>query len=285
MVSGLTARMPARFSRRNNIKTKTMRNLYLLFFTFSVLLITSCKTQQVYHHVAVNPDLISPPAIPARPVTRYELPTNRTSEPPENLAWHGDAAVYADAGFTRDGSVAIREVYRFPDVNTTQLEAARKVGIEPFENREQAQPYLSKLTHVFSNRFLLLDPMTHSQPYLTRRATDIIMEIGYRFQTRLVQQGYQPHRIICTSMFRTKDDQRRLSRVNSNAAAVSTHCHATTFDLSYHRFNRISNEGQVPSSQTMADILGEVLDAMRNEGKIYIKFESRQRCYHITSRR
>jgi len=38
-------------------------------------------------------------------------------------------------------------------------------------------------------------------------------------------------------------------------------------------------------NNTMANILGRVLNELRDSGLCYVKYETQQRCYHITSRR
>lgn len=90
--------------------------------------------------------------------------------------------------------------------------------------------------------------------------------------------------MIVTSVLRTRDDVRRLRKVNGNASANSAHQYATTFDITYARFERLSLKGEAANNMRLANILGNVLEQMRKENRCYVKYERRQRCFHITSR-
>jgi hypothetical protein len=122
-------------------------------------------------------------------------------------------------------------------------------------------------------------------PYLPPGAASLLSLIGLRFQQELAKSGYRKHRIVVTSLLRTEADVQRLQRTNSNATRNSCHMYATTFDLSYVRFNRIDTSGSSVDNNTMANILGRVLNELRDSGLCYVKYETQQRCYHITSRR
>ena len=58
----------------------------------------------------------------------------------------------------------------------------------------------------------------------------------------------------------------------------------TTFDISYSSF--IANSDANPRSvDDLKGILAEVLKAMREEEKIWVKYEVKQPCFHITARK
>ena len=61
--------------------------------------------------------------------------------------------------------------------------------------------------------------------------------------------------------------------------------YGTTFDVSFTRFNRISMDGMQPSNRLMANLLGEVICELREEGECWIIFERSQHCFHVTARR
>ena len=111
-----------------------------------------------------------------------------------------------------------------------------------------------------SCQLYLVDPLTHSVPYLTKGARSLLEDLGEGFQYILRREGYRPHRIIVTSLLRTEADVTSLRRVNGNAARNSSHLYATTFDLSYTRFNRLSTEGKPVSNAEMARILAILID-------------------------
>ena len=127
--------------------------------------------------------------------------------------------------------------------------------------------------------------LTHSVPYLTPNAKELLDEIGSLFQKALKEKGIEKHRIIVTSILRTDEDVKQLRKVNGNASAVSAHQYATTFDITYIRYDRLSILGESASTRQLANILGDVLKQLRNEGRCYIKYEHKQHCFHITTRR
>lgn len=182
-----------------------------------------------------------------------------------------------------DNKAAVRSRFHFKDHNTTSVEMAKKIGIEPCETREEAERKVKKLNYIESNRYYLVDNLTHSVPYLGDGARDLLYDIGKRFQKRLKKLGYREHRIIVTSILRTREDIARLRKVNGNAVRNSAHLYGTTFDLSYSRFNRIDMEGNMVDNTTMANILGEVLSELRDEGRCRIIFERNQHCFHVMS--
>ena len=54
----------------------------------------------------------------------------------------------------------------FPDLNDAHLEVAKKIGISPLADREEAEAMKEKLTHITDNEFYAVDSLTHSIPYL-----------------------------------------------------------------------------------------------------------------------
>lgn len=193
----------------------------------------------------------------------------------------------AGAGQTfRDDAVRVPREYHFADLNGEQLESARRFGISrPIKNRKEARRKTRHLKKVRSCQLYLVDPLTHSVPYLTKGARSLLEDLGEGFQYILRREGYRPHRIIVTSLLRTEADVTSLRRVNGNAARNSSHLYATTFDLSYTRFNRLSTEGKPVSNAEMARILAILIEEFRSRGDCVVIFEQNQHCFHITVRR
>ncbi len=173
--------------------------------------------------------------------------------------------------------------YRFGDVNSTHLSSARKNGIKPVSHRNKLQT--ESLTKIKSCDKYLVRHLTHSVPYLTTSSAQLLDDIGTRFQHALKEQGGNKHRIIVTSVLRTEEDVKRLRKVNGNASNNSAHQYATTFDISYISFDRQSLEGKHASDKQLANVLGKVLKQLRDEGRCHIKYEKKQHCFHITSRK
>ena len=192
-----------------------------------------------------------------------------------------------------DGSAVrnrVRSVPRFetsfPDLNDVQLATARRIGITHIENRAEAQKRMDKLVFIGDNPFYSIEQLHQSIPYLIPRAATLLNEIGRAFNDSLVTKGFEPHKLIVTSVLRTREDVNRLRRVNKNASENSCHQHGTTFDISYNRFLQINADGSdsVRWVTAFKSILAEVLRDQREMGTCYVKYEVHQSCFHITAR-
>ena len=113
----------------------------------------------------------------------------------------------------------------------------------------------------------------------------MLEEIGQNFQDSLRAKGVGSYKIVVTSVLRSDDDVKRLRRVNVNATQNSAHRYGTTIDIGYYRFERTDNlyPYEIPKEQ-LRNILAEVLRDMKAKGKMYIKYEVKQGCFHITVR-
>lgn len=184
-----------------------------------------------------------------------------------------------------DATAAVDNSYQFGDLNPKQLAAAKELGITPAETRDKLKERLDNLVKIASNDDYRVDHMEHSMPYLTHGAAQLLSDIGKGFQRRLKEEGYREHRIIVTSALRTIEDQTKLSKNNANAAKQSAHCYATTFDITYTRFYRPTGNGHEIDTKQLANVLGATLKELRDAGRCYVKYEMRQHCFHITSRK
>ena len=142
---------------------------------------------------------------------------------------------------------------------------------------------LDQLEKVKNSKAYSLAPMSHSVPYLRPNAKAALDQIGIAFRDSLKSKGLPDHKIIVTSILRTKEDVERLQKTNSIATSNSCHCYGTTFDISYKQFERVSL-GKSMSQDDLKKVLGEVLRDQRKTGNIYVKHEVSQPCFHITSR-
>lgn len=173
----------------------------------------------------------------------------------------------------------------FTDGQDLQIKAAKKVGVKPKKNREYDFNSDKQLTNIRSLQQIEVDKLDFSVPYLTKEAAKLLADIGQNFTDKLTDKGYRPHKIIVTSVLRTEEDIRKLQKVNGNAVKNSTHAYATTFDITYDRFRRVSTKGNVAYNDVLIETLADVLKDMQNEGRCYVKFERNQHCFHITSRK
>lgn len=173
----------------------------------------------------------------------------------------------------------------FPDQQDVQILAATKHGVKPVQNRLEAENSKGKLVYVGSNPFFYVDKLNNSIPYLVPRASVLLQDIGRAYFDSLLIKGIPLHKIIVTSILRTKDDVAKLRTRNGNATENSCHLYGTTFDICYNRYKQIQTREQ-PRRQVQNDTLkwvfSEVLRDFRNKNRCYIKYEVKQGCFHIT---
>ena len=193
----------------------------------------------------------------------------------------------------KNKSVKIKELNYaslFNDQNGVQLKSAAKFGIkQPLKNRDAADDVKDGLVRIRSNSHYSIAKLTHSIPYLTNGAAELLDMIGKNFLDSLESKGLNPNKIIVTSVLRTEEDIKKLQRSgNPNAVSNSAHCYATTFDITYARFDKIMFKNfrlcESVEPELLKKVLGEVLRDLRNQNKCYVKYEVRQRCFHITTR-
>ena len=176
----------------------------------------------------------------------------------------------------------------FGDLNDVHLAMAKKIGIKPIENREQADRSRGFLKEIKSCDYYAVDSLTYSIPFLIPQAVALLDTLGMNFLDSLEAKGLNPNKVIVTSVLRTKDDVRRLYKSNSNASLNSAHCYGTTFDISWKRFVKVEDPDGRPmqdvNSDTLKLVLSEVLRDLRKKESCYIKYELKQGCFHITAR-
>ena len=194
--------------------------------------------------------------------------------------------------FDKDGKEVKHRIFSvphfgntFPDQQDVQILAATKHGVKPVQNRLEAENSKGKLVYVGSNPFFYVDKLNNSIPYLVPRASVLLQDIGRAYFDSLQIKGIPLHKIIVTSILRTKDDVAKLRTRNGNATENSCHLYGTTFDICYNRYKQIQTREQ-PRRQVQNDTLkwvfSEVLRDFRNMNRCYIKYEVNQGCFHIT---
>lgn len=206
----------------------------------------------------------------------------------------GKALTSASKFFNADGSVVKNKILSvpgysktFPDLQEVQYASAQKWGVSPVANREEAERKKSELVYVASNPYFHVDPLKSSVPYLVPRASNLLHEIGNNFFDSLQLKGVPLHKLIVTSVLRTKEDVTKLRGHNGNATENSCHLYGTTFDICYNRYKTVEAPGESRRevrNDTLKYILAEVLRDMREAGKCYIKYEVHQGCFHISVR-
>lgn len=190
-------------------------------------------------------------------------------------------------GFQRILSVANYDK-AFPDQNDVQLTAAQRYGVSPVTNREDAEKRKSELVFVGSNPYFHVDRLRSSIPYLVPRAAVLLQDIGRAYYDSLTMKGVPLHKIITTSILRTKEDVEKLRLHNLNATENSCHLYGTTVDIAQNRFITVEDPDgphrRQVTNDTLKWVLTEVLRDMREQGRCYVKYERKQGCFHLTVR-
>lgn len=164
----------------------------------------------------------------------------------------------------------------FDFINDVQLVAAKKLGIDPPETREDIEHMKGKLVKLSDTRYYSLLELRSSSPFLVPRAADFLTALG-----RLMQEyNGTKSRFYISSVLRSKEDVQKLGHINGNATDNSTHSYGTTFDITYSRFDV---KGNTTEDQIKLDLARALYD-MQSMGYCYVKYERRQPCFHVTVR-
>lgn len=195
--------------------------------------------------------------------------------------------------FRADGSPVKNPIYSvphfgntFPDQNDVQLAAAQRFGVKPVTDRADAERRKDELVYVGSNPFFHVDKLKNSIPYLVPRAAVLLQDIGSNFFDSLQVKGIPLHKIIVTSVLRSRADVAQLQNHNHNATTNSCHLYATTFDVCYNRYKTVSDpdgpQRRKVQNDTLKWVLSEVLRDLREQQRCLVKYEVKQGCFHIT---
>ena len=175
---------------------------------------------------------------------------------------------------------------KFRDTQAKQEQAAKALGLStPPQNRQEAARMRSQLALIKSSDNYIVDSLTHSIPYLVPAAAAELERIGEGFADILQRNGLPHYQFYVTSVLRTKEDIKQLQKSgNINATTNSCHNYGTTFDLAYFRFNKVTRTREYMHLDNLKLVLGQVLLNEQRAGRIYVKYEQKQACFHITVR-
>lgn len=170
----------------------------------------------------------------------------------------------------------------FNDSNKYQYVHAERLGVNPMFSLRDAYFAKRPLVYIQTCDDYFVDSLTHSMPYLVPEGARLLSDIGRNFIDSLANRGGDGYRIKVTSLLRTPMHVKRLRRVNVNSTDSSTHQFGTTFDISWSNFacsdpTRTLNEGD------LKNLLAEVLNDLRNDGRCLVKFERKTCCFHVTA--
>lgn len=171
----------------------------------------------------------------------------------------------------------------FDDINETHLEKAQAVGLKKIpEKRDDIDANL--LVKVENTDYLEIDDLRYSVPYLTANAARELNHIARAFNDSLQRKQFPVYKLVVTSILRTEEDVTRLRKSgNPNASDNSSHCYGTTFDISHSRYYREVETDEFMQPYELTKVLAEVLRDEKNAGRILVKYEKKEHCFHITS--
>jgi len=191
---------------------------------------------------------------------------------------------------TEPNAIGTIRVDKYSDLNKTHLKYAQANGIKGFKSdkdfRESINEYVKEgdLVKIEASDYYILDKLSHSHPYLTPKAADLLDDIGKRFQDKLDEKNMKKRYFEITSLLRTGESQRRLGRSNTNASSNSSHLYGTTFDITYARVFRkpkLSKEYEIADGPAIK-LLSETIGELRKEKRCVVVTERNERCFHIT---
>ena len=176
---------------------------------------------------------------------------------------------------------------KFKDINSEQLAHAQTNGLKNIiKNQKQFESQIDSLAEkgilvkIKPNKYYNIRRLTHSYPYLTPEARDLLNLIGKRFQANLQAEGLPKYKFQISSLLRTIEFQRQLTRQNVNATyGLSAHYYGTTFDIAYDKYDRRGKSYQDPKVEA---ILEKTLRELREECRMMIIRESSNKCFHMT---
>ena len=171
----------------------------------------------------------------------------------------------------------------FNDTNALQLQGAAYHGIPPIKGLRDAYHIRRPLVKVETCRDFVVDTLRMSVPYLVPQAASLLHDLGRAFSDTVRARGGGDCRLRVTSVLRTTHSVSRLKRRNRAATEHSCHRYATTFDVSWTRFDDNNANCRI-SLEDLKNVLAEVVYDLRRQGRCYAIFERRQGCFHITVR-
>lgn len=174
----------------------------------------------------------------------------------------------------------------FNDLNELHIVSAIKNGITPLQTRADTIDQMDMLVRLPDELELYRSyKITHSIPYLVPSAAKLFMDVAQNFRDSLYSKDIPLHKIYLTSITRTDNDIKRLTKRNINASTNSAHRYGTTFDVSWKRFDKIdqhNTEEILPERLKL--VLAQVLFDLKKDERCYVKHERKQACFHITVR-
>ncbi|MDD7462721.1 MAG: DUF5715 family protein [Prevotellaceae bacterium] len=260
---------------------------------FSICVVVLALTRCIFPSIA-EPKQDSPLTAAADSVQAGETTPIVSDEAKDRLQLVGKKN-HTTSFFKKDGSLVKNKIYSvanfsiaFPDLNDVQLASANKYGVRPVADRDEAEHRKAGLVYVGASPYYYVEPLKQSIPYLVPRAAVLLHDIGTNFFDSLQVKGIPLHKMIVTSVMRSKQDIASLRTRNGNATENSCHQYGTTFDIGYNRYITVNAPNgparRAVRNDTLKWVLSEVINDLRKNERCYVKYEVKQGCFHITVR-
>ena len=174
----------------------------------------------------------------------------------------------------------------FNDLHNLHITSAVKHGITPLDTRADTAYQMDMLVRLPHELALYRQyDITHSIPYLVPSAAKLFIDIGQNFRDSLYSKKMPLYKLYLTSITRTDEDTRRLTKRNINASPDSAHRYGTTFDISWKRFDKLDlHNPEEISPEKLKLVLAQVLFDLKKRERCFVKHERQQACFHITVR-
>jgi hypothetical protein len=178
----------------------------------------------------------------------------------------------------------------YHDYNSVHLRYAKRSGFAPFNSTSAFRDGLKKLLRedklvkISSNKYYVVKRLSHSHPYLTPEAAQLLEDIGKRFRKKLDENGMGNYAYHITSLLRTKESQKSLSRSNTNASSNTSHLYGTTFDIAYRSVAKRPLPWMTVEvyDAKAIKLLSEAIGELRRERRCVVVTERIEKCFHIT---
>lgn len=174
----------------------------------------------------------------------------------------------------------------FNDLQDLHIAAASQKGVGPLVMRADTLDYEDDLMHIPAELDIYkVDNLTHSIAFLVPDASQLLSDICINFRDSLISKDMAIYKPIVTSITRTDEDVKSLSKGNGNASENSAHRYGTTFDIAWTRFAKVNPaDTRTLDDGRLKAVLGQVLHDLRQRDRCYVKHEKKQSCFHITVR-
>ena len=171
----------------------------------------------------------------------------------------------------------------FNDINDVHIEKAKAIGLRRIP-QTRSDIDSKQLVAVEDSDYLVIDDLRYSVPYLTKGAAAELNRIAKAFADSLISKKFPVYKLVVSSILRTEEDVTRLRKSgNPNASDNSAHCYGTTFDITYTRYWRDEETDEFMQPYELTKVLAEVLRDEKNAGRVLVKYERKEHCFHITA--